>query len=122
MHARSRAIVVAVRTTLGRRIAAAYRAAAIVTFNSLVFLLCLEAAAVAVGKARDWLRAPVMTRAERMARSPYYASQEWAADYWRDHFQVSTGSLGRYDRAPPPSAWMRRGARTDLFRLRAIDA
>jgi lysophospholipase L1-like esterase len=86
------------------RLAVLHRDAAILTFNTLVFLIGLEAASIGLLMLSSLFRVPEVPKYQRMAKSPYYADQDWATDYWREHFQVSTESLGQYS---PYVIWRR---------------
>ena len=68
---------------LGCWIVNAYKAVAIVTFNTLILLACLELAATFV--ARIW-KEPEPLRDEQLPRAhvSYYASQAWAKQYWKE--------------------------------------
>jgi lysophospholipase L1-like esterase len=89
------------------RLKTLYKSAALLTFNTVVLLICLEAIATIFFKASSLLSKPATTptaitsllRAQtaKSAESSYYTSQAWASKYWYEHFLVAEkSSSGNY--------------------------
>lgn len=72
----------------GKRLTGLYRAAALIVLNTLVFLVLLELGAVAAWKMRWWLsdttQAPSAPGGLPFYDLPYYESQNWSAEYWKE--------------------------------------
>ena len=87
---------------LGQRIAVLYKSLAILTLNAIVIFVCLDFAAWVTYKARSSL-SPAPTVADPRASSPFYRSEPWAAQYWREFLlsrQTRYHSFVLYRRAP----------------------
>jgi len=87
---------------LGQRIAVLYKSLAILTLNAIVIFVCLDGAAWLTYKARNSL-APAPAVADPRASSPFYQSEPWAAQYWREFLlsrQTRYHSFVLYRRAP----------------------
>jgi len=87
---------------LGQRIAVLYKTLAILTLNAIVIFVCLEVAARVTYKARSSLF-PLSAESDPRASSPFYRSQPWAAQYWREFSlsrQTRYHSFVLYRRAP----------------------
>jgi lysophospholipase L1-like esterase len=87
---------------LGQRIAVLYKSLAILILNALVIFVCLDFAARVTYKARNAL-SPVPARSDSRASSPFYRSQPWAAQYWREFLlsrQTRYHAFVLYRRAP----------------------
>ena len=87
---------------LGRRIAVLYKTLAILTLNAMVIFICLDIAARVLYKAHSSLFPPPV-QSDLRASSPFYRSQPWAAQYWREFFlsrQTRYHSFVLYRRAP----------------------
>src|SRR5215510_1414185 len=87
---------------LGQRIAVLYKTLAILTLNAVVIFVCLDFAAQVTYKARSSLFPPSV-ESDLRARSPFYRSQPWAAQYWREFLlsrQTRYHSFVLYRRAP----------------------
>jgi lysophospholipase L1-like esterase len=87
----------------GDRVVAAYKGVAVVILNTLVLLTFLELAAIGISKIWNLPSRP----ADEGPASPrenvsYYASQDWAAQYWHE-FKLTSGV--RYS---PYVVWRRR--------------
>jgi lysophospholipase L1-like esterase len=67
-----------------QRVAAFYRGVAILTLNTFVLLACLEVAALGVSKIWSVVSNPAETEGEPREKVSYYASQDWAAQFWRE--------------------------------------
>jgi lysophospholipase L1-like esterase len=71
--------------SFGQRIAVLYRGAAILVLNTLVLLGCLELGAMFLLTAESLLSGIAEPRTiDPRAELPYYASQDWAAEFWRE--------------------------------------
>jgi hypothetical protein len=87
---------------LGQRIAVLYKSLAILTLNAIVIFVCLDGAAWVMSKARHSLL-PAPSVADPRASSPFYRSEPWAAQYWREFLlsrQTRYHSFVLYRRAP----------------------
>jgi hypothetical protein len=87
---------------LGQRIAVLYKTLAILTLNAIVIFVCLEVAARVTYKARS-SHFPLSAESDPRASSPFYRSQPWAAQYWREFSlsrQTRYHSFVLYRRAP----------------------
>jgi len=62
----------------------AYRAVAIVVLNTLICFVCLELVSTAITSIRDYHLRPQSESSDARSGSPYYATQEWSAQYWRE--------------------------------------
>jgi lysophospholipase L1-like esterase len=72
--------------SLGLRVAAAYRGAAILTLNTIVLLVFLEVAATGVVKIWNLSLKPADPEvAHPREKVSYYTSQDWAAQYWAEY-------------------------------------
>jgi lysophospholipase L1-like esterase len=70
---------------LGQRVRALYKGLAILTLNVFVVFLCLEFGVRVLYKAREAIfPAPPQPVTDIRANSPYYRSQPWAAQFWRE--------------------------------------
>src|SRR5205823_8873814 len=70
---------------LGRRIAVLYKSLSILILNTIVIFVCLDFAARVAYKAHNSLfPGPAQVVADPRASSPFYRSQPWAAQYWRE--------------------------------------
>ncbi len=70
---------------LGRRVVSFYRGGAVLLLNTLVLFACLELGAHFVFRMGDLLSSSVEPQVpDRKAKLPYYTSQDWAEEYWRD--------------------------------------
>jgi lysophospholipase L1-like esterase len=63
---------------------ALYRGVAILALNTLVLLACLEVAAIGVFKISSVVSTPAETEDSPREKVSYYASQDWAAQFWRE--------------------------------------
>ena len=70
-------------STLIYRIVNCYRVAAIIILNTLILFACLELAAIVVNKIWEEPSPDDDTQSAR-AHTPYYASQAWAKQYWKE--------------------------------------
>src|SRR5256885_17249130 len=68
---------------LRHRIAVLYQSLAIFTLNVLVIFVCLDFVARVAYNARLSLF-PTPAQADPRASSPFYRSEPWAAQYWRE--------------------------------------
>ena len=89
---------------LGQRIAVLYKSLAILILNAIVIFVCLDFAAWVAYKAHTSLfPRPAQAVADPRASSPFYRSQPWAAQYWREFplsRQTRYHSFVLYRRAP----------------------
>jgi len=89
---------------LGQRITVLYKSLAILILNAIVIFVCLDFAARVTDKARNSLfPRPAQSGADPRASSPFYRSQPWAAQYWREFplsRQMRYHSFVLYRRAP----------------------
>ena len=90
--------------SLGQRIAVLYKSLAILILNAIVIFVCLDFAARVAYKAYTSLfPRPAQVVADPRASSPFYRSEPWAAQYWRE-FPLSRQTRYRsfvlYRRAP----------------------
>lgn len=68
-----------------------YTALAVIVFNTLVIILLIEGAAALINTVRpprSQLAETLEEYKQRMLRHSYYATQDWAAQYWDEHLQV----------------------------------
>jgi lysophospholipase L1-like esterase len=68
---------------LGQRIAVLYKSLAILLLNAIVIFACLDLATRVTYKAHNALF-PTPVRSDPRASSPFYRSEPWAAQYWRE--------------------------------------
>jgi hypothetical protein len=76
----------------GRRATAVYRAAGILTLNTLICWMCLEIGSGVVLKLAAEVASPAASGNDDIdirAHAAYYRTQDWAGQYWRE-FQVTT--------------------------------
>jgi hypothetical protein len=88
----------------GRRATAVYRAAGILTLNTLICWICLEIGSGVVLKLAAEVASPPASGNDVIdirAHAAYYRSQDWAEQYWRE-FQVT-----RKQRYQPFVLWRR---------------
>ena len=89
---------------LGQRIAVLYKSLAILILNAIVIFVCLDFAARVTYKARNSLfPIPAQSVVDPRASSPFYRSEPWAAQYWREFplsRQTRYHSFVLYRRAP----------------------
>jgi lysophospholipase L1-like esterase len=95
---------------LGRWIVNSYKAVAIVTLNILILIICLELASTVVAKI--W-KEPEPEGDEQSPRAhvSYYASQEWAKQYWKEF------SLSRHQLYHPYVIWRRASLKGDFVNI-----
>ena len=72
---------------LMQRVPAFYSGVAILALNTLVVLACFELAAIGVFKIWSVVSKPPETEGEPRERVSYYASQDWARQFWREFKQ-----------------------------------
>jgi lysophospholipase L1-like esterase len=87
---------------LGHRIAVLYKNLAILILNAIVIFVCLDFAAWVTYKACNSLF-PIPAQSDPRASSPFYRSQPWAAQYWREFLisrQMRYHTFVLYRRAP----------------------
>jgi lysophospholipase L1-like esterase len=86
---------------LARRVADLYRGVAILTLNTLVLFACLELAALGVLEIWGVFSNPAEQDRESREKVSYYASQDWAAQFWTEF------KLSRRARYHPYVLWRR---------------
>jgi hypothetical protein len=89
---------------LGQWIVDSYKVVALVTLNTVILFVCLELAAIGVFEIRSlFSRSPEQLVGEGEARekNSYYASKDWAAQYWHEF------RLSRQHRYYPYVGWRR---------------
>ena len=89
---------------LGQRIAVLYKSLAILILNAIVIFVCLDFAARATYRVYNSLFSrPAQPAADPRASSPFYRTQPWATQYWREFLlsrQMRYHSFVLYRRAP----------------------
>lgn len=68
---------------LRHRLAVLYKSLAIFTLNAIVIFVCVDFAVRVASKAHNALF-PIPAQADPRASSPFYRSEPWAAQYWRE--------------------------------------
>ena len=66
---------------LRHRLAVLYKSLAIFTLNAIVFLVCVDVVARVASHSALF---PIPDQADPRASSPFYRSEPWAAQYWRE--------------------------------------
>jgi hypothetical protein len=74
--------------SFARKMVDGYKIIAILTLNAIVVFVSLELASKGIFKARELLMGPALREADPRAKSSYYFTQAWAAQYW-DEFALS---------------------------------
>jgi hypothetical protein len=72
------------RYALARRVGVFYHGSAILILNTLILLVCLELGVRGWPQVRRWLDRPDPNFVMIPMNMPYYQSQEWGRQYWRD--------------------------------------
>jgi lysophospholipase L1-like esterase len=81
----------------GKRMRSLYQGIAIITLNTIVLLVFLEAGATLYFRINSDSTTPYQELTfytAKSARSSYYASQDWAQQYWQEHLLVSETAQG----------------------------
>jgi hypothetical protein len=92
------------RQSFGHWIVDSYKAVALVTLNTLILFACLELAAIGAFEIRSLFSRSteqLVGEGEAREKNSYYASKDWAAQYWHEF------RLSRKQRYYPYVGWRR---------------
>jgi lysophospholipase L1-like esterase len=100
----------------GPRFPGLYRTAAVLTLNTIVLLLALEAAAILIGDSRQHGEATTYIHSsEARAALSYYQAQDWGRSYWESFAQLEN----QRERYVPYVVWRRRAFSSETIIVRA---
>lgn len=88
---------------LGQRIATLYRDVAVLGLNTLILLACIELTATIALKLESWPSDSSAQLPDSRAALPYYRSQDWGLEYWRE-FELNETREGAF-RYHPYLVW-----------------
>ena len=87
--------------SFGQRMSTAYKGLGILILNVVVVFVCLDLGARVIYELRESFFPAPQPELDPRARSPYYRSQPWAAQYWREF------AASRRSRYKPHVLWRR---------------
>lgn len=97
--------------SLGQQISAAYKGTGVFVLNVIVIFAFLDLGARVLYDLRDSFFAEPKTALDPRSKSPYYRSQSWAPQYWREF------SASRASRYAPYVLWRRSPIRGETINI-----